>query len=176
MEPENPSTNLTRTINLLVNTKKHLGIPFLGFLRKSLDDLSQRTNKMTEKNYKYLYDQFDLIETESNILPPLLEKINNLVKDINGQQEEIQKLIPEAKKTLNNYKLKYGLQGQVKEMLRNTDPTKNGMDEYQRELVFQPYEETPYNKGGKTKRIHRKSKQRIHRKSKQRRHRKSRKN
>jgi hypothetical protein len=120
---------------------------------------------MTEKNYQDIYNNLERLERDSTILPPLLEQVNNLVKDINGEVDEIQNLIPELKKELNNYKLKFGLQGKMKQMLRHTNQGENGMDEYQRELVFQPYEETPYNKGGKTKRIHRKSKQTRHRKS-----------
>jgi hypothetical protein len=165
MEPQAPATSLRKSITLLENTKNFLESPFIEILRKALDGIPQRTNKMTEKNYKDLYDQFERIETETNILTPLLEQINNLVKDINGEKDEIQKLIPEIKKTLNNYKLKFGLQGQVKQMLRNTNPEENGMDEYQRELVFQPYNETPYNKGGKTNRKNKKSKKRRNRKS-----------
>lgn len=50
-------------------------------------------------------------------------------------------------------------------MLRHINQAENGMDEYQRELVFQPHTETSYNKGGKTKRKRRKSKQIRHLKS-----------
>jgi hypothetical protein len=160
-----PAPNVRQSITLLENTKNYLTKTFIETLRNTLNSLPQRTSPITEKQYQDIYNGFERFERESNILPPLLEQVNNLVKDINGEVDEIQNLIPELKKELNNYKLKFGLQGKMKQMLRNTNQGENGMDEYQRELVFQPYEVTPYNKGGKTKRKRRKSKQIRHIKS-----------
>jgi hypothetical protein len=161
----NAERNIRESTILLENTKNYFTNTFLETLRNGLDTLNEQTKPISEKTYQNMYDSFERYERETSNLKPSLEPINNLVKDIYDVVDEIQNLIPELKTAINKNKLKFGLQGKMKQMLRDTDPTKNGMDEYQRELVFQPYEETPYNKGGKTKRIHRKSKQTRHRKS-----------
>ena len=87
-----------------------------------------------------------------------MEPIQNIIKTINTNIDESEKTVNEFKVFLNNTKLKYVLQGLTKNMIRQSQNQE--LNDVQREIVEQPYEEAPFvekkNTGGKTKKNNKK--------------------
>ena len=157
-----PSININDAKIRLKIVKDYFSDTFLKTLRNGLELLNNQTAPMSDTAYQGMFTSFERYETEINDFKPNLEKVNNLVKDTNSAINEIESLIPELKTSINKKKLKYGLQGKTKKMIRNNNPQ---MTPYERELVNEPFVETPHNKGGKkTKRKLRKNKSRRNKK------------
>ena len=147
---------------ILKNLNNYLKDTVLVFLSNGLDSINNKTGPLEDIAYERIFTSFERYEAEINSIKPNLEEVNNLVKDSYSMINEIESLISELKTSINKNKLKYGLQGKMKQMIRKNNPEMN-TDE--REFVFEPYVETPHNRGGKkTKRRLRKNKSRRNKK------------
>jgi hypothetical protein len=156
------SRNINDVKIKLKNINDYFSDTVLKTLRNSLESVNKMTGPVSEYAYESMFTSFERYERETSNVKLSLDEVNNLVKDTYSIINEIESLISELKTATNKNKLKYGLQGQMKQMIRKNNPE---ITTDEREFVNEPFVETPYNRGGKkTKRRVRKNKSRRNKK------------
>lgn len=120
---------------------------------------------ITPEHYDVLFSQLHRHGIRCNELKTRLATVEEVIKDIHMNIDDAEQKMNDFKMFLNNTKLKYGLQGLTKDMIRKSDNENTyPMNDAEREIVEQPYQETPFEKkGGKTKKRNKKrNKKRTH--------------
>lgn len=160
----NPGRNIKEINRLLLDTTKYLNKDVLDGLRSTVAQADKKAEPL--KDYHDMFDEADRIDEGLPIIRAQLDETKKLVEELDKKIGEVISFIPELRTSYNENKMKFGLQGLAKQSLRKNMPKIDQMTESEYKAIQSPYPETPFERGGKTRRRRsKKSKTNKHRKS-----------
>ena len=111
-------------------------------------------------HYESIFDNIETWENKLRSAKIWSENITSSVENLNKEIEAVDQKINEAKTALNKNKFKFGLKGQLKQSLSESNPSEMTAEEA--DAFEAPYIETPFNpeRGGNRKKSRKTKKRR----------------
>lgn len=111
----------------------------------------QNAEPFNRTKYDIIFDNLDKTERTINDYVLKMKEINKNVEDVINEIENLNSLIVEVRKSVNNHELRSGMQGQTKQTVLQqlTPEERSRLPVYVVDVLNRDYASTPYNPKGK---------------------------